>query len=345
MAACLRLLRERHRADLFVVRVPPSQQAPFDEDHFEWIDQLYDRNSLDTDDIERKVRQFSPDVVFVAGWFDDGYLRVTRAMREQGVLVVAGCDTQWTGSWRQQVGRVLAPWYLHSAIDVLWVAGERQRQLAHRLGYTGSRCWTGYYACNWPVFAQAYQSERSTQPSFLYAGRYTYNKDIQTLIEAYREYRNIQDEPWPLICAGTGEEQNLLEGEPGVVDKGFVQPDRLPDLMQEASVFVLPSRREPWGVVVQEAAAAGLPLICSDACGAAVHLLQDGYNGFLFETENVQHLAYCMKRMSSTPEDERAQMSSRSHELSKQYTPQRWTDTLVEGVERVSSQELYQSEN
>jgi glycosyltransferase involved in cell wall biosynthesis len=226
----------------------------------------------------------------------------------------------------------MAPWYLHTALDVLWVAGERQRQLAYRLGFRGEQCWSGYYACDWQRFADVYDPATTCPKAFLFIGRYVAVKGIDVLVEAYRRYRDLVDEPWPLICAGTGEARALLAGQEGILDKGFVQPDVLPALMREAGAFILPSRREPWGVVVQEAAASGLPLLCSDACGAAVHLLQDGYNGFLFETGNARHLARCMVDMTHASPEAWGTMRARSHQLSKQYTPQRWADTFIRGV-------------
>lgn len=334
MAACLRALHERHDVELLVIRVPPSDNAPFDNRHFSWISRLYDRDSLSTADMKRVVGEYSPDVIFMSGWFDRGYLSVARAMRRQGVLVVAGTDAQWTGSWRQQLGRLIAPWYLHSAIDVLWVAGERQRQLAHRLGYRGGQCWSGVYACDWARFADYYTASSALPRSFLFVGRYVHRKGVDLLVEAYERYRSQVEDPWSLVCAGQGELDSLLKAHEDIENVGFVQPDDLPALMKKAGAFVLPSRREPWGVVVQEAAAVGLPLICSEACGAAVHLLQDSYNGYLVQSKSADHLARCMRRMSETPDDERARMGARSHELSKQYTPFRWAKILVSGVMR-----------
>jgi glycosyltransferase involved in cell wall biosynthesis len=337
MAACLKTLREEHGVELLVFRTPPADTAPFDDRHFTWISELYDRSQYSSGEISEIVDQFSPDAVFMVGWAYEDYLRVARRLERHDIPVIAGSDAQWTSSIRQQLARVIAPWYLHSAIDVLWVAGERQRQLAYRLGYSGEKCWSGYYACNWEQFAAVYNPhKREDQSAFLFVGRYVPVKGLETLIQAYRIYSSEVVSPWQLRCVGTGEQRELLADEEGVIDLGFVQPDQLPDIMGRASGFVLPSHREPWGVVVQEAAASGLPLLCSDACGAAVHLLQDGYNGFLSETGNVRHLARCMKRMTEISPRERMLMGERSHELSKQYTPQRWADTLVRGIRSLS---------
>ena len=333
MATCLQTLHEQHGVALQVFRHPPVGDAPFDERHFEWIGALYDRPNVDRSRMLAIVQEFEPDAVFVSGWFDRDYLSVCSQLKAQGVPVVAGSDAQWTGSARQQVGRLIAPWYLHRAIDVMWVSGERQRLYAGKLGFDGPKCWTGCYACDWDRFSSVY-ARRSTPGAkgFLFVGRYVPVKGLSVLLEAYRTYRSMVRSPWPLICAGTGPQQSLLEGQEGVIDHGFVQPDELPALMESASAFVLASNREPWGVVVQEAAATGLPLICSEACGAAVHLLQDGYNGYVFGTGDSRHLAQCMVRMSDAPEDELARMGEGSFELSRQFTPERWARTLIQGV-------------
>lgn len=336
MAACLKVLKERHDVELLVFRRPPAQEAPFEERHFTWIDHLYDRTKFRPDEIMTIVEQFNPDAVFMVGWVDRGYLHVARTLRRHKVTVVAGSDAQWESSFKQHVGRLIAPWYLHSAIDVLWAAGERQRQFAGKLGYSGECCWSGYYACDWTRFANVYRRGNDGRSrAFLFIGRYVAVKGIEVLVDAYQQYRAMVGAPWPLICVGAGEQQTLLQNIEGIQDKGFVQPDLLPEMMAQASAFVLPSKREPWGVVVQEAAAAGLPLLCSDACGAAVHLLQDRYNGFLFEAGNARHLARCMASMTEASSESWQAMSLHSHELSKQYTPERWADTLVQGIEMV----------
>jgi len=332
MSACWWTLKQRSGTELMVMHYPTAENAPFSEEQFGWIDYLHNSQSMSREAIQDEVAQFEPDAILMAGWFDRDYLAVARCARGRRVPVIAGCDTQWDGSFRQQIGRVIAPWYLHPAIDVLWVAGERQRKLARRLGYTGERCWTGCYACDWKQFAAVHEPARTRPETFLFVGRYIPRKGLDTLIAAYRRYRSKVDDPWPLLCAGTGELRTVLHETPGVVDNGFVQPDDLPGLMREGGVFVLPSRREPWGVVVQEAAAAGLPILCSTASGAGVHLVQHRYNGFTFEPEDADHLTRLLVRMHMLSADRRTAMGGASHSLSKQFTPRQWATTFMRGA-------------
>jgi glycosyltransferase involved in cell wall biosynthesis len=333
MAACLKTLKKKYNIELLVFRRPPADEAPFEASYFDWIDEVHDRNQRLPKEIEPAVRRFDPQAVLMSGWADPAYLRAARGLRKSGIPVIAGSDAQWTGSLRQQIARVTAPWYLHQAIDVLWVAGERQQNFARRLGYTGMYCWTGIYACDWEQFAANYSPDTNgSTRAFLFVGRYLERKGLDVLVEGYQAYRSMVSDPWPLICAGAGEYKSLLEGREGIMDRGFTQPSELPELMTHAAAFVLPSRWEPWGVVVQEAAATGLPLLCSDACGAADHLLQDGKNGYLFRSEDAQHLASAMATLTNTSIEERKEMGARSFELSKQYTPERWADTFIQGV-------------
>ena len=151
------------------------------------------------------------------------------------------------------------------------------------------------------------------------------------MAEAYRIYSAQVETPWKLICAGKGECQSQLLSA-GAEDRGFIQPEALPDFLAEADAFILPSRFEPWGVVVQEAAATGLPVIVSDVCGAGVHLLRDRWNGRSFAAGDAEQLAECLLWMHQQSEDQLATLGHNSFELSKQYTPERWAQTLLEGA-------------
>tara|TARA_B110000879_G_scaffold212471_1_gene308866 strand:+ start:1269 stop:2327 length:1059 start_codon:yes stop_codon:yes gene_type:complete len=329
--ACLRELAAQGHALLVFAR-PQDPNAPFDRSQFEGIGEVRDRNGLSESEIQSAVEAFSPDAVVVAGWSDKGYMRVCRQLKKSAIPVIAGCDTQWKGNLRQYIASWTARWHIHRSIDVLWVAGERQRLFAKELGYTGKRCWDGVYACDWQRFADAEgDNRRSEDPAFLFVGRYVDVKGIDTLAQAYQQYCGLVEQPWRLICAGAGPLRDTLL-EVGADDRGFVQPADLPALMAEASAFVLPSRFEPWGVVVQEAAASALPLICSDACGATVHLLREHYNGYSFTQADVEALTERMVHMTQLSQKNYQLFSERSAELSQQYTPIRWAQTLALGV-------------
>lgn len=336
IVACLRALKQLHDVELLIYKSPPDQLAPYDDVLFSDLGQVVIRQNQSTPEMLDQIRAFFPQAVYMSGWMDAGYLKVARELRKDGIPVIAACDGQWAGTIKQRIGQLIAPWYLHPVIDILWVAGERSRQLASRLGYRGAKCWSGVLCCDWGSFAEIGKNIRERPRAFLYVGRYIKEKGMALLIEAYCHYRNRTNNSWPLICVGTGPEAYRFTEVYGVRDMGFVQPKELPELMGQASALVLPSVREQWGVVIQEAAAAGLPLICSDACGATVHLLQDNYNGILVETGNVENLTDAMIALSELGQQQLTAMSQHSFELSKQFTPERWSETFIEGIRMIN---------
>jgi len=120
----------------------------------------------------------------------------------------------------------------------------------------------------------------------------------------------------------------------GVEVKGFLQQEDLAEETAGAGAFVLPSRREPWGVVVHEFAAAGLPLILSSACGAATEFLIPGYNGFVFENEDATGLAQSLNRLFALTEPERRMMRRRSMRLAGRISPETAAANLLSVLTR-----------
>jgi len=337
LASCLREFKAMAGAELLIYAWPNQPDAPFESSQFADLGKIRNRREHADPEIGKALRDFRPKAILTSGWVDKGYVMICKQMRrEEGVPVIAGCDTQWTGSPRQQVASLIAPWHVRKAIDVLWVTGERQAVLGRALGFHGERLWEGYYACDWGKFAAKAESreqraESDGMRSFLYVGRYAPEKGLDTLTKAYSIYRQRAERPWKLVCAGAGPLRETLV-RAGTEDRGFIQPDELPELMGEATAFILPSRFEPWGVVAHEAAATGLPLILSDACGAGAHLLRHHGNGYIFPAGDAKALAERMEQMTCLPETKRREWGETGFHLSKQYTPKRWAETLLAGL-------------
>lgn len=337
LAACLKELRNSHAIEVLIYAYPANSGAPFDYSEFSECGQIVNRYEVSDEEILQEAQRFKPDVVLISGWSDRGYLSVCNKLRQSefAPLVVAGIDTQWTGSFRQRVGVTISPWLLNRSIDIMWASGERQWQFAKRLGYRGSRVWDGYYSCDWDSFSSASYLTRciggAVPRRFLFVGRYVSIKGIEELAEAYKLYVKSVDEPWELLAAGRGPMKGKLDAA-GITDLGFTKPSKLPELMGSVGCFILPSRYEPWGVVLHEAGATGLPVIASDVCGASVHLVRAGWNGYVFEAGSSEALADALLRMHSQSDEFLVRMGLNSYELSKQYTPRRWSDQIVNGT-------------
>ena len=126
-----------------------------------------------------------------------------------------------------------------------------------------------------------------------------------------------------LVIAGEGPERALVERvarEHAVrlLMLGDVEWERIVELYVAADVFALLSERETWAVVVNEAAACGLPLVLSDRVGAAHDLLRDGENGTLVPAGDVGAAAAAFRALAADPELRRAQ-GERSRELARDW--------------------------
>ena len=145
-------------------------------------------------------------------------------------------------------------------------------------------------------------------------------KGLDVLVRAVAE---AGDPRLVLVLTGEGGERTRLEtlaNEAGVrlVLTGDVEWERIVELYVAADVFALLSEREPWAVVVNEAAACGLPLVLSDRVGAAHDLLRDGENGSLVAAGDIDAAAKALRELAEDPERRRAQ-GARSRELARDW--------------------------
>ena len=236
-------------------------------------------------------------------------------------------DNQWHGTFRQRLACILSFFFIHRYFDYIQVSGRLQYEYAARLGFSRTNILMNLYSADTQLFAEKYYSDkelkqRSYPHRFLFVGRLHQNKGIDVLLSAWKAVCEQGKHDWQLVVIGDGPLSETFEAQAQVVYKPFMQPVDLVEEIITAGVFVLPSRKEPWGVVVHEFAAAGLPLILSDVCGAATEFLISGYNGYSFQNESVVSLSKSLRCIINMKDEDLQRMGSRSHEMSKRITPE-----------------------
>jgi glycosyltransferase involved in cell wall biosynthesis len=122
-----------------------------------------------------------------------------------------------------------------------------------------------------------------------------------------------------------------------VVFAGFRQVEELPFFYGGAGVFIHPALSEPWGLVINEAMASGLPILSSKNVGAAEELVQEGVNGFSFNPASVEELAAVLERMAELPLQKRAVMGSASKSIISNWGPERFSQGSQEAVRAAMS--------
>jgi glycosyltransferase involved in cell wall biosynthesis len=138
----------------------------------------------------------------------------------------------------------------------------------------------------------------------LFVGRLVDIKGVDLLLEAFMSFESVRP-GWDLVIAGTGPlEHELSQSVPvRIRDRvhwlGFIDHDALPHLYAASNVLVLPSLQEPWGVVVTEALASGLPVVASNTSGAAVEIIGRHGGGILVPPGDAIQLSAALTKITS----------------------------------------------
>lgn len=287
-------------------------------------------------DLVARVRRFEPDAVLMTAWnFSPAYRAVMKDVPDRVVRVMY-MDNLWRAAPRQWLGRLTHRFYVRPVADAALVPSDRTEFYARRLGFAPADIIRGGAVGDTTLFTSPRReaAELASRRSFLYVGRLVDHKGADVLAAAYRRYRELATDPWDLQVVGIGPLEPLLRELPGVHLHGFVQPPAVAELMRSVSALLLTSHIEPFGVVVHEAAASGLPLLVTEFSGAAPVFVQDGYNGWQVTSGNIEQWARTMVRMSSLPPERLADMSEVSRSLSRRASPAGWALNLTEELER-----------
>lgn len=210
------------------------------------------------------------------------FLRLLRPFIAATLPIGSHNADYWRTYFRENVPQFPVPYAVDNAFFARRTANERQHlgELRAELGLDPDR------------------------PVILFASKLQPRKGAADLLEAYRRlcHRNTLPTLPYLVIVGDGEERARLQqlcedtGVDGVRFAGFRNQTELPRFFALADVFVLPSRHEPWGLIVNEAMAAGCPVVVSSEVGAAVDLVSDGAEGFAFPAGDLHTLTNILIR-------------------------------------------------
>jgi len=277
-----------------------------------------DRDSLGfwkplTTGVEEELRRGNYDVVWLHGYAHHAHLRAFVAAKRHGLKVLLRGETHKTSTLQSPLRnalkkRVMSRLFRH--VDGFLAIGSANRDYYLSHGVAPEKIFMMPYAVDNTHF-QAAAAGRAREdvaaslgliadrPVILYASKLQQRKRPWDLWAAYERLSpNGVDEPAPyLVFVGDGSERQSLEaavrrkGWTSVRFAGFRNQTELPAIYAAADVLVLPSEREPWGLVINEAMNAGTAVIVSDQVGAAADLVEDGVNGYVVPVGDVDTLA------------------------------------------------------
>ncbi len=326
--ACCRQLT--NHGDVHIIRWPVNKEAPFNFSENNKL-KIYSKPDYDYKGLENLIREIDPTVIICSGWIDKDYLKLTRKYFKI-IPTVMTCDTHWRGDFRQRFAMLGSRFTLLNIFSHAWVPGDIQKKYVLNLGFKENHIEKGFYSCDLDLFEEIYQKQKAEKElifpkRFLYVGRYYDFKGVKELWQAFIELQNEEPNEWELWCLGIGDIEPVQHAK--IKHVGFVQPKDLETIIAQAGVFILPSRNEPWGVVVHEYAASGFPLLLSNRVGAKEEFLIDKKNGFVFEAENISEIKNALYKITKLKNAQLIEMSEVSNNVSKSNSPKMWADRVL----------------
>jgi glycosyltransferase involved in cell wall biosynthesis len=281
------------------------------------------------------LRAFSPDVVVAGGggiWSSPSNIAALAARRRRGWAVVP-----WWGSFSRErptwPRRLAEPWvrtFMRSA-DGWLVCGTRHVRDAVALGADPARTVIA------PITALAPDPPAKPHPPapgetlrYLFVGRLIERKGIDVLLEAFRRV-----DAGELSIVGDGPLLSAVEAaaaaDPRIRVLGHRGGAALEDAYRDGHVLVVPSLYEPWGLVVHEGLAHGLPVIVTDQVGAGDDLIDSGTNGYVVTAGSAQALAEAMQAAAGWATERWEEAARRSGETLAACSIDRAVDGFIRG--------------
>lgn len=285
--------------------------------------------------VTRALAAARPEVVVISGWSTfaaQAAIVWSRLHRVPYVLIVESHDEGPRPGWRRRVKGTVVPRVVEGSSGVL-VTGTLARRSMVARGAPPER--VRIFANTIDVEEFGAQADRLANRRHdlrhelgagpddvvvLSVARLAPEKGLDVLIHAVAE---AEDPRILLVLAGQGPERERLEDLAGVRGvrltlAGDREWERIVEIYVASDVFALLSQREPWAVVVNEAAACGLPLVLSDRVGAAHDLLRAGENGFLVRAADVDAASAALRSLAADPSMRQA-FGTRSRELAQDW--------------------------
>ena len=311
---------KKYHAEVHVVSWDKNKLKPYSPPEIEGV-KFYKRSNFNRFTLLKLANSINPSIIYVSGWMDNVYLYTTFSFVRKGVPVVAGIDDKWKNSVRQNFGRLISKIFFKRLFSHFWVSGPQQYEYAKRMGYSDNEIIFDLLSADTNTFQEPISLKKASGNSFLYVGNFRKVKGTDILVKAYEIYKNQFLGDWNLICVGNGPMKSILENKEGIKLHPFSSPNNLIKLSNESSVFILPSRNDMWGVVVQEFASLGKALILSENVGAKSYFFIDKFNGVSFSNSSPLDLAKKMSYLAKIGTDELLNMQSNSILLSKKMSP------------------------
>lgn len=285
-------------------------------------------------DLWRQLREFCPDVVITTG-FNPTHLLAYAYARLHRVRHIAMTDGTYLSETKLSLVHRWVRRRVYAGTQAFIGASDGSFALFRSYGIE-SRCMFKSHLCaNNAVFFNALPVEKRFD--FIFCGRFMAIKNPLFAIEVARCVSQRLGRKVSILFLGSGDMEPEMRAASAAVAQqvesvfaGFARQDELPQLYGSARILLFPTQWDPWGVVANEACAAGLPVLVSPVAGSAVELVRDGENGFVLSLDIQQWTDASVRLLSDRHLYE--SMSARGRVLVQEYSFENAAAGIVNAV-------------
>lgn len=248
--------------------------------------------------------------------------------RRKKIKTVIFCESWYTGG---KIKDTLKSVFLKQLGDYIFVSGKRAyKHVVNNLKFPTNRVVEGYSVVDNKHFESSIALQDRPK-TLLCIARFSEEKNLLRLIEAFQISKINQT--WNLKIIGAGPMQGILEqavmNSSSIELKSWCSYAELPGEYAQAKAFVLPSSFEPWGLVVNEAIASGIPVLLSSEVGALNDVYSSSMDKLVFVPFSTDAIRYSLDVLADMEDKHLQQVWNSQQKVLTTHNPEVWAQTLL----------------
>lgn len=321
---------------------------------------LFDENAEQTSNFQllkkiiNRINFYKPQILNIGGFYSMAHILTIFYCKLRGIQVIISNDSTrldnapvfWKEILKKSVVKIADGFFCFGTLAINYMkslGATENKILARRCAVVDNQTIERVYQETFPQRENLKKELNLPKYNFIYVGRIIEIKNLENLLLAFKNAQQKlgKSSDWGLILLGEGiqkQELQSLVNQQDIKNVTWIAGqkwDVIPKYLALADVFVLPSKSEPWGLVVNEAMICNLPVIVSDKSGCSVDLVKE--NGFVFQTESVEDLENKLLKFINSEVDLQ-KMGVESKKIISNYSIDECAETMLNAfVGRVSN--------
>ena len=303
--------------------------------------------------ILKAIKQFKPDVINLTGYYDFASWCVLLYCKLKGIKTILSNESTADDHARNGIKEFIKGLIIKQ-FDGYFNFGTLSENYIISLGINPKKMLVKRNCVDNKALKEIYLKHISNRTqnqetlniapnNFIFVGRLIDYKNLFLFLKAFHAAQQNSNEKWGVIILGDGElkvdlQQHISKNNiQNISFQSGVSWQQVPEYLALSNVLVLPSYSEPWGLVVNEAMACGLPVIVSEMCGCAIDLVKNGENGFTFAPNHSESLINILLKFMNKEVDS-VKMGMISEQIIADYSPQNVASEMYMGFQKTFEQ-------